>query len=110
MSTTKYKILKPFYCYHPDIIFDDRLRPAFWGVEWTVATKNNPQPTIYTHYMRQVDTETEAQRLTLELASFGGEYAWWQELDDECWYLNPKYKMNVMSPKKFVILPDHHSE
>ena len=60
--------------------------------------------------MRQVDTETEAQRLTLELASFGGEYAWWQELDDECWYLNPKYKMNVMSPKKFVILPDHHSE
>lgn len=100
MPTPKHKILKPFYCYHPEIIVDGKVRPAFWGVEWTVITKNNPQPTIYEHYMRKVDTETEAQRLTIELDSFGGEFAWWQELDHRCWYLSPKYKISVLDQKK----------
>ena len=103
MSTRKYKILKPFYCYHPEIIFDGKVRPAFWGVEWTVVTKNKPQPTIYEHYMRKVDTETEAQRLTTELVSFGGEYACWQVLDHQCWYLDLKYKISVLNRKKRVI-------
>lgn len=109
MSTTKHKILKPFYCYHPEIIFDGKVRPAFWGVEWTVVTKNNPQPTIYEHFLRKVDTETEAQRLTIELDSFGGEFAWWQELDHRCWYLNPKYKISVLDRKKRAIFRGNHS-
>lgn len=100
MSISRCKILKPFYCYHPEIIFDGKVRPAFWGVEWTVVTKHNPRTTIHEHYMRKVDTETEAQRLTIELDSFGGEYAWWQVLDNQCWYLDPKYKISVLDQKK----------
>lgn len=103
MSTPKYKILKPFYCFHPEIIIDEKPRPAFWGVEWTVAIKNNPQPTIYEHYMRKVDTETEAQELTKYLESIGGEFAPWQEWDCQLWYLDPKYKIGVLDRKKRAI-------
>ena len=109
MSTPKYKILKSFYCYHPEIIFDGNLRPAFWGVEWTVAIKNNPQPTIYEHYMRKVDTETEVQKLLAELLQECGEFAPWQAWDNRCWYLNPKYKISVLDRKKRAIFRGNHS-
>lgn len=109
MSTTRHKILKPFYCYHPEIIFDGKIRPAFWGVEWTVVTKNNPQPTIYEHYMRKVDTETEAQELTKYIESIGGEFAPWQLWDCQLWYLDPKYKIGVLDRKKRAIFRGNHS-
>lgn len=109
MSTQKYKILKPFYCFHPEIVFDDKVRPAFWGVEWTVAIKNNPQPTIYEHYMRKVDTETEAQELTKHLESISGEFAPWQAWDNRCWHLDQKYKISVLDRKKRAIFRGNRS-
>lgn len=109
MSEQKYKILKPFYCFHPEIIIDEKVRPAFWGVEWTVATKNNPQPTIYEHYMRKVDTETEVQKLLAELLQEYGEFGPWQAWDYQKWYLNPKYKIGVLERKKRAIWRGHHS-
>ena len=109
MSESKYKTLKPFYCFHPEIIFDGKVRPAFWGVEWTVAIKNNPQPTIYEHYMRKVDTETDADALVKELESIGGEFALWKAWDYQVWYLDQKYKISVLDRKKRAIWRGHHS-
>lgn len=110
MSTPKFKLIKPFYCFHPEIIFDGKPRPAFWGVEWTIWTKNNPQPTIGTHYMRQVETEEQAQGLVAELQEIAGEFAPWHEFDNEAWYLSSEYKKCVLGQKKRVISPVPHYE
>jgi len=109
MSTQKYKILKPFYCFHPEIIFDGKLRAAFWGVEWTIWVKNNPQPQVMLHYQRNVDTETEAQELTKYLESIGGEFAPWQEWDYLAWYLTPQYRKAIIDRKKRAIFRGNHS-
>ena len=100
MSTPKYKILKPFYCYHPEIVINNKLRPAFWGVEWTIVVKNNPQPQVALHYQRNVETETEAQELTKYLESIGGEFSPWQPWDYLAWYLTPQYRKAIIDRKK----------
>lgn len=105
MSIPRYKILKPFYCYHPEIIVGEKARPAFLGVEWTIVVKNNPQPQIRIHCTRQVDTETEAQELTRYLESIGGEFGPWQVWDYQAWYLSPQYRKCVVRPKKYEFLP-----
>lgn len=110
MSIPRYKILKPFYCYHPEIIVGEKARPAFLGVEWTIVVKNNPQPQIRIHCMRQVDTETEAQELTKYLESIGGEFGPWQVWDYQAWYLSPQYRKCVVRPKKYEFLPTFDQE
>lgn len=109
MSTQKFKLIKPFYCFHPEIIINNKPRPAFWGVEWTVVTKNNPQPTIYEHYMRKVDTETEAQKLFAELLEECGEFGPWQAWNHQVWYLDHKYKISVLDRKKRAIFRSNNS-
>lgn len=109
MSALKYKILKPFYCFHPEIIFDDKIRPAFYGVEWTIVVKNNPQPQIRVHCMRQVDTETDADALVKELESIGGEFAPWQAWDYLAWYLSVQYRRAITDPKKRAIFRGNRS-
>lgn len=109
MSESKYKILKPFYCFHPEIIFDGKVRPAFWGVEWTIVVKNNPQPQIRVHCMRQVDTETDADALVKELESIGGEFAPWQAWNTSDWYLLAQYRKATTDPRKRAIWRGHHS-
>lgn len=108
----RYKIIKPFYCYHPEIVFDGRRRNAFWGVEWTIWIKNNPQPRIAVHFMRQVETEEQARGLVDELREIGTEFTPWQVLDGRAWYLQPKYRMAPINLKKRVIAPcsKNHSE
>lgn len=100
MSTRKYKILKPFYCFHPEIIFDGKVRPAFWGVEWNIAIKDNPQPQITIHCQRNVDTETEAQKLLAELLRECGEFGPWKAWDYQVWYLSVQYRKCVLDRKK----------
>ena len=100
MSERKYKIVKPFYCFHPEIKFNDKVRPAFYGVEWTVLIKDPAKPAIGIHCMRQVETEEQAEGLVLELQENGGEYAPWNEFDYTAWYLSCAYRSCRIDPKK----------
>ena len=103
MSARKYKILKPFYCFHPEIIIDEKPRPAFWGVEWNVVIKNAPQPQITIHCQRNVDTETEAQKLLAELLQECGEFGPWKAWDYQVWYLSVQYRKCVLDRKKRIL-------
>lgn len=105
MADKKFKIVKAFYCFHPEIIINDKVRPAFWGLEWTVWVKNNPQPTIGIHYQRNLETEEQAQGLLTELQEIVGEFAPWHEFDYTAWYLSPQYRKCVLGQKKRVISP-----
>lgn len=103
MSERKYKVIKPFYCFHPEIIFDGKPRPAFYGVEWTVVVKDNPRPQIATHYQKNTDTEEEALKALSELLKEPGEYGPWQEWDYTAWYLTPQYRKAIVERKKRII-------
>lgn len=108
--SAQFKIIKPFYCYHPEIEINGQVRPSFWGVEWTIWVKNIPQPTVGIHYQRNVDTEEEAKTLVSELLQIAGEYAPWSEFNDKDWYLLDQYKKCVLGRKLRVISPDPHYE
>ena len=108
-SIRKYKIIRPFYCYHPEIVFDDQIRPAFWGVEWTVWIKNNPQPKIVLHFMRQVETEERARGLVDELREISTEFTPWRVLDGRSWYLHPRYMVAAINQKNRAIFRGNRS-
>lgn len=109
MSDKKYKIVKAFYCFHPEIVINEKPRHEFWGLEWTVWF-NNQQKTIGVHYMRELKTEKEAQDLLNEIQLEVGEYSPWKDFEKDKWYLSPKYKKYVLGQKKRVISPIAHYE
>lgn len=109
MPTKRYKIINPFYCFHPEIIFDGKPRPAFWGVEWTVTIKNGPQVQINIHCMRVADTKAEAESLVNELESIGGEFGSWQPWSKSAWYLSAQYKVASVNGKNGTIWRGHRA-
>lgn len=111
MSKT-YKLVKPFYTYHPEIVVKGKKRKAFYGVEWTVWVKNNPKKPIQLHYMMKVGSEEVAKSAVAELESFGGTYGPWHVFYQYEWYIAKKHCVGELNTTKYssVFCSKNHSE
>lgn len=111
MSKT-YKLVKPFYTYHPEIVVKGKKRKAFYGVEWTVWVRNTPKKPVQYHYMMKVSTEEIAKAAVANIESFGGTYGPWHTFYQYEWYVAKKHRMCELNTKKYFTEPcsKNHSE